>query len=273
MPRLVGREEFERRIQRVIDRAHRRYRDALVRAIGWPPKWTPEAEEVLAKIERAIANDETAALLALVFVAGADNLRRQVDLPLDPDRMAERAERYAQRRATELGRRMAETTRDRLRRSADIARDAVDRIPDASNRVGGTGRTEREIQRELEADVKRTMGRDRSEGVSIGETSKGSVQGERGARDEVRNEHGIELVAYWRHSGHRPKGHAGAAESPCPICTPLEGRNEYEWPLIHPSKPDVWDGPAAHPWCDCGTEYVAVDSSLLKDARAALGIK
>lgn len=69
----------------------------------------------------------------------------------------------------------------------------------------------------------------------------------------------LPLVAYWRHSHLRPKGHAGAAVNPCKICTPMLDRPESQWGGLIPG--------AAHPHCDCYVEWVALNNTSFPSAN------
>lgn len=58
------------------------------------------------------------------------------------------------------------------------------------------------------------------------------------------------IVSVWRHTGSRPAGHSRAAERPCPICSPREGKDEPDWRGLKPG--------FAHPHCDCFVEILEI---------------
>lgn len=96
------------------------------------------------------------------------------------------------------------------------------------------------------ASIRDVFGKGRAAVIAKTETSVAQEEGNATGAAESQ----LTLIKVWSHTGHRPKGHAGAAVKPCPICTPLEGLSEREWQRINPVS-----GPPSHPFCDCFLTY------------------
>lgn len=107
-------------------------------------------------------------------------------------------------------------------------------------------------KREIREGTLMAFGPKRMERMAVTETSSAQHHGAERAIDDL----GIVVVnRFWRHSRFRPKGHAGAAIDPCPICTPRVNTEESEWGGYVPG--------LAHPHCDCYSELVGEDGELI----------
>lgn len=67
-------------------------------------------------------------------------------------------------------------------------------------------------------------------------------QGTDSARDH-RDPQGVSIIAFWRHSGQRPRHHCNSPVEPCEQCSPLEGLPQEECAGNLPGQ--------IHPRCDC----------------------
>lgn len=60
---------------------------------------------------------------------------------------------------------------------------------------------------------------------------------------------GVSVECFWMHTEFAPAGHAGADQDECPVCTPLLGLEEADWP-------DGMEPGYGHTNCDCWRRYV-----------------
>lgn len=214
MPKVEGRKEIEAEIAFILNNATQARKDAIVSSMGSPPRVTMRTRELLGNIQSDVAtDDELTALLLLLYIAAVGNMRSATGVEVNSVLIARQAKQFAEQRVSDLAESMANTSLDKL------SRGSVDAVFNES----------------------------RSIGTAIGETTNANTKGERAFRDEFNRTTGTEIVFYWRHSGSRPPRHSNAPVEPCWICSPLENHSEWEWPKIHPSLPQVWDGPQAHP--------------------------
>lgn len=111
--------------------------------------------------------------------------------------------------------------------------------------IATPGMTIGDIERMLE----RSFGPVRAEMIAVTETTRAYSQGTTVLQDLLRQS-GVDMVRAWK---------TGADEKVCPVCAPLEGKTEDEWP------DDLKDGPPAHVKCRCGATL-----RLRKPAKSAV---
>lgn len=245
MPRVTSRDKREAELASIIQTATDKQKAAIIRSMGSPPQITGETTRLVNEISDEIkGNEEAVALLLLLFIGGIDGMRRQRNLPaidFSAEQAANEAQRFASGRITDIADRMSTNTLDKLGKAAIRSR---------------------ENQTPLEVETEKTLGEDRAKGIGKGEVSGANTAGENSFRDEHKKQHpDVNIVAVWKHSGIRPPDHAGAIIRPCKICTPLLNTTEDKWPIIHPDKPWLWDGPQAHDNCDCFMDMVPVTAA------------
>jgi hypothetical protein len=255
----------EREIAALIERIHGARRQALIDSMGWPPRITDETLRLVDEIREQLQDEAMAALLLLVVIAGMDGLRSEFDLVLDTERAAAVAREIAQKRAVVLAEQMTETT---IRRLDEAARRAQEEI--ARGRQEAIPEAEQQAKTDFEARVESSTNGERSKGAATSETTGANTEGEKAARDGAEVPPGMELVGFWRHSTHKPKGHAGAAEDPCPVCTPVLDKSEWEWELL---VPDAVSGPPGHNRCDCWLAYELMPIEQANELRRRVGIQ
>lgn len=103
---------------------------------------------------------------------------------------------------------------------------------------------------ELATALEGTFARSRAEAIGITETTTAKSAAEQALMSERNRRLAVEVLV----SGEEPK-----VEVPfwiterdarvCPICAPLHGKPEWDWPL------EQRDGPPAHPRCRCDKQY------------------
>ncbi len=213
-------------------------------------------DEFERKVER-----EFEAVLLIIFLLSFDELRRQfpIDMmgfPID-QRRAEQSRRFAAERAKKFAKDYVEnTTRWLSELSKDADRRAID---DAVKRSFGEDRNKRVAMTEGNTAIAQgeiAFGEEANERLSV------SIPGD-GASTAI-TKPAIRLVATWKHHEHRPPGHSRAKVDPCPVCSPLEGLRQPNWPSAYPK------GPPAHPHCDCHLEWEIVTNEP-KDSHARDG--
>lgn len=231
--------------------SHRRKIAAALKA-NPDPKKVPASlwREIESETEQQLA-EEILLVYLLILAAESDNL----GLGLRKETRQSMGAVYATARAKEMAAKMTEHSRERIEagseplsvfgpeRAATVARSEVG-VAQAAGSIdavrGELGEEDRqaafeEAEEDQEAEDEPKRGKSRLP----------KDDGDKGKKKRKRPL----LVAYWRHSHLRPKGHAGAAEKPCPICTPRLNKPESQWGGLIPGQ--------AHPHCDCYVEFVA----------------
>lgn len=275
---LSNRLDLEAKLAAKLSRlygSHRRRIVAALKQTGSPP----DPEKIPSPLWQEIENElrqqlsEELLLIYLLVVAASSN---ELKLGLQASTASRMGEAYSAGRAREIAQKMTENSRNRLlagsdplevfspERAATTARTEVGvaqsagSIDSVKSPLAEADRKNAELVDEDEVDEleidqktgqpeqKKKPPKDRLPQEDQDDAGQGGDEGGKKKRPRT-------LVAYWRHSTLRPKGHAGAAEKPCPICTPRLNKPESQWDGLIPG--------GAHPHCDCFVEWVAVNDS------------
>jgi len=114
----------------------------------------------------------------------------------------------------------------------------------ASMRAGTEKRVEAARERSTPETFKDELSgifnRSRAESVAVTEITVSITAGERDAAKRLEDEENLLMVAVWR---------TEQDSSVCPVCRPMHGKPESEWPEA------LRDGPPAHPNCRCQIEW------------------
>lgn len=231
MAELANREEFERRLTSRLEALYGQRKRAMLRTLGSPPNFDNLPPQWWEDVRREIEEEYLAMLILLIVAVGSIH---GVDI-------GDRSNVLALRRASEDAGRITERKRQQYERHRiDWERRRSGQPPDKPPIPSDV---------ELDREIDKIFGPKTAKNESETEVSRGQTDAANESRRRLENE-GRVIVAYWRHSRVRPKGHAGASVDPCPICTPREGRPESEWGGREPGH--------AHPHCDCFPEFVEV---------------
>lgn len=270
--RLELESKFAAKLSRLYG-SHRRKIVTALKATGEPvdPSKIPASlwSQIESETEQQLAEE-----VLVIYLLAFTGTSKEFDL--DWDRKASRSlgERYAAGRAGEMARKMTQHSRERLEaggdpleifgpdRAATVARSEVgvaqaygsmDSVrefepkpePPESKRAGEKGKGGQE-----EGGDQKSPGKNRLPKDDQGDSGGDSDSDQQPPKEKPKR---LTLVAYWRHSHIRPKGHAGAAVNPCKICTPMLNRPESQWGGLVPGE--------AHPSCDCFVEFVALNDN------------
>jgi hypothetical protein len=218
--------------------------------MGDPPDPARIPASFWESVEKAY-REQLAAGLILAYVLFYRATSEAAEVTPDDTVAFQRAERAAQSRLDEMAPRFVEHSREQVtaiwQRPRDVAAEHEQRIADAESlaereAIQEEARQAVDLAREEAAEkMGDVFGEERAERIGQTETRAGAVQGTHDGGEDAAEELGAAMAMYWRHGGFRPEGHAGAAEHPCPICTPREGMNVEE----------LGELPPAHPDCDC----------------------
>lgn len=263
---LANRLDLESKLAAKLSRlygSHRRRITAALKQTGDPPDAAKIPASLWSEIENEIREQlsEELLLIFLLVVAASSN---DLGLGLKASTASRMGEAYSGGRAREIAQKMMEHSRNRLlagstplevfspERAATVARTEVGAaqssgsIDAVKSPLGDADRAEAETADEIEEleieekpgkpEVKTKPGKKRLPDDQEDDQEDTGQGGEGGKKPKRRT-----LVAYWRHSTLRPKGHAGAAEKPCPICTPRLNKPESQWGGLVPGQ--------AHPHC------------------------
>lgn len=234
------RNELRGQLRAKLQKLSKRHKAMIVRAGGRPFDITAVPDSLWVQIEEDVKREtEEAALAMFLFalLAGRrglrkDDQRRLAADPTDPDFDGEiprqlaqsRAQDFAAEQSAKLGRDVVANARQRLQKMAqdiEVRQLALDEIDQRVGSAAGVGR---------------------EEGIARTEINRSLVGGEEEFKQNVEQDSMFTLVATWKHHAHRPPRHSNAPVDPCPICSPIEGLDEKDWP------PMFQGGPPAHPF-------------------------
>ena len=254
------RKRGEKEIAALMSRLNERQLRELTRAMGTPPDIRRVPEALWQKFENEIYSS-LAALLLLLYSDSAlkfeglvrkkhgrdlkeDTKQPDFDGRLPDDRRESLAKAYAEARAKEFSRDYVQHTRQKLSDAGESLRQAGSELNSQGDTVPPASAVEK-----FDIRLQTVLGDRRAEGVGDVETRKAITAGEDGYAGEVADYSNYVLVAIWSHEPTSKPHHANSSNEPCPVCTPLVGKKQYEWP------PEFMTGPPAHPRCDCHLEY------------------
>lgn len=150
--------------------------------------------------------------------------------------------RYANKRAAELADGIVKQSRESVERRAREAQQAV-----------AQGREIAAIRREYEEAIASIFSEPRAESIAITEVTAALTAGEQGMAGYLSQPHTIlgddgaitqqgpvYITPFWI---------TERDAKVCPVCSPLDGKSEFEWPAI------LSKGPPAHPRCRCRLDW------------------
>ena len=216
---MATRLQAEATAARRYGRLSGKYRAELRRLLGNPPDAANVPASFWARVEKE-TNDELALFLLLLFVMSATHHGATKRSAAGP------AAAFAGARASEAARGFTQTSKSLAANASSAS--------DAAAKVFGGERIERMMMHEASTAV--------SAGAEVGVEASVEKERETGASVVVKR--------YWAHSSKRPPRHSRAAVEPCPICSPIEGKELSKLPFRFQG------GPPAHPNCDCWKRVV-----------------
>lgn len=226
MAELPDRMKLESKIGVVLSRLGSRQRRELEQILGNPPN--------VGNVPDSWWTDKQAELAAvLLLLLGDVYYRSAKQHGLDREAARQMSQQWAAKQATDLASDFTKNSRDILR-------------TDARDWTG-----DQMTKKAIRETTLKMLGPKRMTRVAVTETSRGQHEG----ADEAVSRLDTEVIRIWRHSRFRPKGHAGAAVDPCPICTPNLNKPSDEWNGHEPG--------ISHPMCDCFTEYQDAEGKVL----------
>lgn len=280
MAELVNRGQLEQDFARQIGRLNARHLRELKDKLGNPPDPSKITQEDWDRWERE-EREELVILLILIFGASAalhGMPTEQAGVAAEAwavDRAAQVASSRSdtsqdifQRRVTAWGEEQQRAYDDALNHlrehntqvfeseSAESAGQAAPPIP-SGGPYDLTGRTysPEEIQAIADRAAEQAIGPqqvnelgdsifgpNRTAAMTETEVPNAQNEGTDNARD-ARDPEGVSIVAFWRHSGQRPRHHCNSPVDPCQLCSPLEGLPQEECGGNLPAQ--------IHPRCDC----------------------
>ena len=167
--------------------------------------------------------DETAALLALLYIAAHETTANKLRFQSDEQETRRKAQEYAVMRSKALALSHIENTQKRLSGRLEALRGKIQTVADE--------------QREAEKQLATILSDDRADVAAVTETTTGISTGQIGGAEDYEQENPQDLVQYkWR---------TERDERVCPICNPLDGKLSETWTRYFPG------GPPAHPRCRC----------------------
>ena len=208
MPELQDRDTYEELLMIALATASAKVQRTILRALGNPPKLENITPDVWAEIEGAYAGT-LIPVLETIYLAGADGMALAIGIGGAYDTTTARAAEWASRYTFDLVRGINDTTRKQLQRYLDDWYRTPQTIGD------------------LQARIAPLFGEQRSRSIAITETTRASVEAERGVARELEGS-GVKL---------KPIHNTSADDKVCPICSP---RNQQEitdnvYPPIHVS--------------------------------------
>lgn len=236
MPQPPNRDEQEATITRLLEQVNEHQRDVIWGYLGWPPNFTNVPQRVVQELQQEVA-DRTAGYMAAAYLLAQDNMRRMFDWSPDPGFSGNDAHAFAMQRSAYLGKSSVGTKLAKLEKAAaDIF------YPSTAERPEGDLHS---LWHDAYSGVFDDGG---IRAAAVTETTKANAAGEWGFSNQAKK-HGLLLECFWEHR--KPK----IGNHPCATCRKLEHTPSTLWPSIVPNMPWVWNGPPAHPHCDCEMEW------------------
>ena len=158
--------------------------------------------------------------LQQVYISGVDTMLLDESLPaVDLDDIGTAAGDWARRHTFDLVRNITDNTRKQLQNALQTYLDTP-------------GMTLEEV----EALIAPAFSQARAERIAVTEITRANAASANGLQEHYREKHGLTYRRIWQtHEDDRV----------CPICRPLDGKDEREWSDRFPG------GPPAHPNCRC----------------------
>lgn len=270
---LANRLELESTLAGKLSRLYGSHRRKIVAALkatskaGEPPDPTKIPSSLWSQIESE-TEQQLAEEVLIIYLLAFTQTSKEHDLDWDRKSADSLAAAYSTSRAKDMAAKMTANSRERLEaggdpleifgpdRAATVARSevgvaqaygSIESVKEFAGEVGGAATVDGGGG---DQGGKKSPGKNR---LPKDESGDDSDQGEGEKQPPPEKPKRLTLVAYWRHSHIRPKGHAGAGEKPCPICTPRLNKPESQWGGLVPG--------AGHPHCDCYVEFVALNNN------------
>lgn len=174
------------------------------------------------------SNERVAAMLLLIFDETADQHVPGVDV-------SDLGKRYVSKRMAQIAPGFVKHSRNMV---ATSLRDFAQKF---GRDVGGQIENARAF---FQGTIERIFGERRAKTIADTEGNLSMINGASAAVRRAR----IDVARFWAHSKLRPPRHSNADEKPCPICSPMEGKIEWEWGNLRPGH--------CHVACDCFEQFV-----------------
>ena len=104
-------------------------------------------------------------------------------------------------------------------------------------------------RRDLESLLAPAFGENRASMIAVTEVTRAYSQATNQHQQMLKDEYGLEMRRVWQ---------TRRDELVCPICGPLNGMPEDDWPL------NLKDGPPAHPRCRCADSLTSDDAATVR---------
>ena len=213
---LINRAELERKLARVLGRDLRAELVILMDHLGDPPDMANIPSAYWTSGWRNIQKDVEPILLG-IYLQQADGLMTNVSIGVDWDAINTTASRWAGQHTEEILYKLFETRYEHLN-------ETIPRFYEEGWTIG-----------DLQENLSEWYDPVKAEMISITETTRAAVEGERGTVEQLMQETGIQMIPYWITSND---------SRVCPICMERDGK-------------PITDGvfPPLHPRCNCDVRW------------------
>jgi len=221
---IPDRKKLERKIARLLGKYNQRQLEKLLKLMGNSPS--------LAKIPPSFWTDSQLQLAAElipfsedVYLASANRLLETVPIGVDWALVNQDAVDWASRYVGQLVKDISKSTERAVGRAVSNFFAEEQTIGDLEKRLA-----------RMKDKFGVAFGPQRAEMIAVTEITRAATQGELGVAARLKAE-GIEMRKVWQ---------TNKDDLVCPICEPLQSKEEQDWRAVAP------DGPPAHPRCRCG---------------------
>lgn len=224
------RDDHEARVQRAVAKALKEQRSAILDKLGDPPDlskldsafWNSLDEATRADLEK---------VLRRVYLDSAAELIADVPVGVDWGGVNKAAAEWAKQYTYDLVKGVNNTTREALQSQI-------------GNFYDVQGTTTGELRKQLEP----LFGVERAANISVTETTRASVEGQRGTVERIKRESGVVMRAYFI---------TDRDESVCPRCKPLDRvAANVDGTYTNPDTGAIEQPPPVHPYCRCNERWV-----------------
>lgn len=258
MPELPDRDDLEARVAALMRRVNAHQRDVLLTYLGWPPDARRIPRKLLAEMEQQVEG-AMYGVLALMFMQSAEQLQDRLGYSMREDSLTRAGHEWAKNQARFVAQSTVQTKLGKVVSS-------IEELASGTPAIGSSGVftvTPGISQPDWEQLIVDAFNDANANVIASTEATQAATAGEKEVASDFNKSTGKILEAFWRHRK------AKNARHPCvKVCQPLENQPSYRWPEIHPTMPWVWNGPPAHPNCDCELEWI----ELTPAQAAAFGI-
>ena len=234
----LRRSEYETKFYDALAKQRDEVSYLVARAIGWPPAAEEVDVEEQAEIEKKI-RDGAIGVYSMIFLLSAQDIDDDLEVDAYDDvesALDEAAETFASIRASILAQQMTQTA---IKEASSIITDlggeySLTAREDFLRRSGSLILNDSKLSTTAKTEVTRAI-----------------TKGEKEYAANATALTGIMMDSFWMHRS----AHVGPGKHPCRKCRRMIGRPSMVWPEIAPNDLDLWDGPPAHPNCDCHLEW------------------